>query len=93
VLMGGKALASIIREGKTSMISSYMQSGAGQGMQTMDQSLMMLVQAGKIKPEDAALKAMDRSVFEKMAAGGGKAPAHPGYGTPSPQQRPPVVRR
>jgi twitching motility protein PilT len=93
VLMGGKALGSIIREGKTSMISSYMQSGMGQGMQTMDQSLMTLVQAGKIKPEDAALKAMDRSVFEKMAAGGGKAPAQPGYGTPSPQQRPPVVRR
>jgi len=54
---------------------------------------MTLVQAGKIKPEDAALKAMDRSVFEKMAAGGGKAPAQPGYATPSPQQRPPVVRR
>ena len=93
VLMGGKALGSIIREGKTSMISSYMQSGMGQGMQTMDQSLMTLVQAGKIKPEDAALKAMDRSVFERMAAGGGKAPAQPGYGTPSAQQRPPVVRR
>ena len=92
VLMGGKALASIIREGKTSMISSYMQSGVGQGMQTMDQSLMMLVQAGKIKPEDAALKAMDRSVFEKMAEGG-KGPAQPGYGTSSSQQRPPVVRR
>jgi twitching motility protein PilT len=93
VLMGGKALGSIIREGKTSMISSYMQSGMGQGMQTMDQSLMTLVQAGKIKPEDAALKAMDRSVFEKMAASGGKAPAQPAYGTPSPPQRPPVVRR
>ena len=93
VLLGGKALGSIIREGKTSMISSYMQSGMGQGMQTMDQSLMTLVQAGKIKPEDAALKAMDRSVFEKMAAGGGKAPPQPGYGTPSPQQRQPVVRR
>ena len=93
VLLGGKALASIIREGKTSMISSYMQSGMGQGMQTMDQSLMTLVQAGKIKPEDAALKAMDRSVFEKMAAGGGKAPPQPAYGTPSPPQRPPVVKR
>jgi twitching motility protein PilT len=93
VLLGGKALGSIIREGKTSMISSYMQSGMGQGMQTMDQSLMTLVQAGKIKPEDAALKAMDRSVFEKMAAGGGKAPAQPAYGTSSPPQRPPVVRR
>ncbi|MEK6324529.1 MAG: type IV pilus twitching motility protein PilT [Acidobacteriota bacterium] len=93
VLLGGKALGNIIREGKTSMIASYMQSGTGAGMQTMDQALMTLVQAGRIKPEDAALKAMDKSVFERMAAGGGKAPAQPGYGTPSPQQRPPVVRR
>ncbi len=93
VLLGGKALGNIIREGKTSMIASYMQSGTGQGMQTMDQALMTLVQAGRIKPEDAALKAMDKSVFEKMAAGGGKAPAQPGYGTSSPQQRPPAVKR
>jgi twitching motility protein PilT len=93
VLLGAKALGNIIREGKTSMIASYMQSGSGQGMQTMDQALMALVQAGKIKPEDAALKAMDRSVFEKMAAGGGKAPAQPGYVTPTPQERPPVMRK
>jgi twitching motility protein PilT len=92
VLLGAKALGNIIREGKTSMISSYMQSGSGQGMQTMDQALMTLVQAGKIKPEDAASKAMDRSVFEKMAAGG-KAPAQPGYVTPTPPERPPVMRK
>ncbi|HLG15263.1 MAG TPA: type IV pilus twitching motility protein PilT [Blastocatellia bacterium] len=93
VLLGGKALSNIIREGKTSMIPSYMQSGTGEGMQTMDQALMALVQAGKIKPEDAAMKAMDKSQFERMAGGGGKPLAQPGYGTPSPQQRPPVVRR
>jgi twitching motility protein PilT len=93
VLLGAKALGNIIREGKTSMIASYMQSGSGQGMQTMDQALMALVQAGKIKPEDAALKAMDRSVFEKMAAGGGKAPTQPGYVTPSAPERPPVMRK
>ena len=93
VLLGGKALGNIIREGKTSMISSYMQSGTGQGMQTMDQALMALVQAGKIKPEDAVLKAMDKSQFEKMAGGGAKAPAQGGYGTPSPPERPPLVRK
>jgi twitching motility protein PilT len=92
VLLGGKALGNIIREGKTSMIASYMQSGVGEGMQTMDQALMTLVQAGRIKSEDAALKAMDKSVFERMGAGGGKAPAQPGYGTPGPQQRPPAAR-
>jgi len=93
VLLGAKALGNIIREGKTSLISSYMQSGMGQGMQTMDQSLMALVQAGKIKPEDAALKAMDRSVFEKMAEAGGKSPVPGGYGTASPKERPPLARK
>jgi twitching motility protein PilT len=70
ILLGGKALGNLIREAKTSMIASYMQSGSGEGMQTMDQSLASLVQAGKIKPEDAALKATDKATFERMAAGG-----------------------
>ncbi|HEV8486607.1 MAG TPA: type IV pilus twitching motility protein PilT [Blastocatellia bacterium] len=70
VLLGGKALGNLIREAKTSMISSYMQSGIGEGMQTMDQALMALVKAGKVKPEDAALKATDKAQFDRMVAGG-----------------------
>jgi len=75
ILIGGRALGNIIREGKTSMIPSYMQSGTGEGMQTMDQALMALVQSGRITAEDAAVKATDKTVFERMAAGG---PAPPG---------------
>jgi len=71
VLIGGKALGNIIREGKTSMIASYMQSGSGEGMQTMDQALMTLVKTGKIRAEDAAAKAMDKSLFERMINGDG----------------------
>jgi twitching motility protein PilT len=78
VLLGGKALGNIIREGKTSMIASYMQAGASDGMQTMDQALMALVQAKKIKPEDAAAKAIDKNVFERMVAAPG--PQRPGIG-------------
>lgn len=69
VLLGSKALGNIIREGKTSMIPSYMQSGIGDGMQTMDQGLMALVQAGRVKPEDAAARASDKSAFERLASG------------------------
>ena len=80
ILLGGKALGNLIREAKTSMIASYMQSGSGEGMQTMDQSLASLVQSGKIKPEDAALKATDKATFERMAAGG---PANGSAGAPA----------
>ncbi|MGH9763311.1 MAG: type IV pilus twitching motility protein PilT, partial [Blastocatellia bacterium] len=76
VLLGSKALGNLIREGKTSMIASYIQSGTGEGMQTMDQALMALVQAGKISAEDAAGKASDKSIFERMPVGGG--PQRPG---------------
>jgi len=70
ILIGGRALGNIIREGKTSMIPSYMQSGSGEGMQTMDQALVALVQAGKITAEDAMTKATDKTVFERLVAGG-----------------------
>jgi twitching motility protein PilT len=87
VLLGGKALGNIVREGKTSMIPSYMQSGTGDGMQTMDQALMALVQAGKVRPEDAVLKANDKSLFERMTASQhAQRPA-------APAPRPPVTRR
>ncbi|HKF55508.1 MAG TPA: type IV pilus twitching motility protein PilT [Blastocatellia bacterium] len=99
VLVGSKALGNIIREGKTSMITSYMQSGSGEGMQTMDQALMGLVKTGRIKPEDAAAKAMDKAVFERMISAEGAAQprpgapgASPGVMPPPPGQRP-VARR
>ena len=105
VLLGGKALGNIIREGKTSMISSYMQSGVSDGMQTMDQALMALVQKGKITAEAAAEKAMDKSAFERMTAGGAANPTAGGaatqaggpgqqrYGAGAANQRPPVTPR
>jgi twitching motility protein PilT len=84
VLLGGKALGNLIRESKTSMISSYMQSGTADGMQTMDQALLALVQKGKIRPEDAAEKAMDKAQFDRMAAAGGIKPSAAGAGAPAP---------
>lgn len=98
VLLGSKALGNLIREGKTSMIASYIQSGTGDGMQTMDQALMALFQAGKITAEDAASKATDRAVFEKAAAAGpgqrpGEFGAAPRPGMPQPGSRPLAPRR
>jgi twitching motility protein PilT len=88
ILVGSKALGNIIREGKTSLISSYMQSGVGEGMQTMDQALQQLVQANKVPASEAALKATDKAMFERLAAGGGAQQPFP-----PPAPRPPVARR
>ena len=65
VLLRTSALPNIIREGNTSMLASVIQNGKSLGMQTMDDSLMSLLEAGRIRAEDAYLKAQDKSRFEK----------------------------
>lgn len=94
ILIGSKALGNIIREGKTAMISSYMQSGQGEGMQTMDQALVQLVQAGKITAQVAMTKAVDKVLFERMAAGGVPTAAPQQQSAfPPPSTKPPFARR
>lgn len=63
ILIGSPALASMIREGKITQISSLIQTGTGAGMQTMDQHLMRLIDEDKITPEAAYEKAIDKNVF------------------------------
>jgi len=64
ILLKTQALPNIIREGNTPMLTNVIQSGRGLGMQTMDEALLAAVKAGKIAAEDAAKKAIDRSLFE-----------------------------
>jgi twitching motility protein PilT len=66
ILLGNFALASLIREGKTSQIASFMQSSAGEGMQGMDTALERLVAAGTIGARDALDKALDKETFAKL---------------------------
>jgi len=69
ILVGSPALANIIREGKTNLIVSYMQSGAADGMQTMDQALIKLVQEGRIALENALEKCQDRNLVQSKVKG------------------------
>ncbi|MDY7031515.1 MAG: type IV pilus twitching motility protein PilT [Thermodesulfobacteriota bacterium] len=64
ILIGSSALASMIREGKTSQINSYIQTGMARGMQSMDQHLMNLIRKQKITKEEAYSKAIDKSLFQ-----------------------------
>jgi len=53
VLIATPAIRNLIREGKTFQITSAMQVGAKYGMQTTDQSLAVLVDAGAVTLEAA----------------------------------------
>lgn len=67
ILIGSSALASLIRNGKIAQINSMIQTGTGQGMQTMDQHLMALIQKKKITGKAAYEKAIDKSLFSSFA--------------------------
>lgn len=63
ILIGSSALASMIREGKISQISSIIQTGTSLGMQSMDQHLKQLIDKDKITREAAREKAIDKNLF------------------------------
>jgi twitching motility protein PilT len=59
VLQINKAVGNLIRENKTFQIQSILQTGGGQGMQLLDQSLAELVRSGTVDREDALRQAAD----------------------------------
>ncbi len=63
ILIGSKALASVIRDGRISQIASLIQTGTAEGMQSMDQHLMQLIKEEKITTEAAFEKAIDKKLF------------------------------
>lgn len=66
ILFVNSAIANLIREGKTFQIPSMIQTGKGEGMQLMDQSIMDLLMQKVISPDEAYLKANDKKTFERF---------------------------
>ncbi len=66
MLIGNVALASIIREGKTFQIGSFIQGGQAEGMQSLDATLAKLVAAGTVRASDALEKATDKDAFARL---------------------------
>ena len=54
VLVGTYAVAALVRERKTYQLTSVMQTGRKEGMQTLDDAIMKLVREGTVTPEEAA---------------------------------------
>lgn len=71
ILIVTPAISNLIREGKTFQIPSAMQTGKGQGMTMLNDSLFNLVQKGIVEPIDAYIKAVDKTNFETMLTRGG----------------------
>lgn len=57
IMIGTSAIRNLIREDKVAQMYSSIQTGAGVGMQTLDQCLKDLVAKGLVSREDAKLKA------------------------------------
>ena len=69
VLVANPAVRNIIREGKTHQLDAVIQTGADQGMQTMDRTLVKLVQTGVITYDNAREYAVDIVEFERLMRG------------------------
>lgn len=69
IMVANPAVRSIIREGKTHQLDTVIQTGADQGMQTMDRTLVKLIQTGVITYDDAREYAVDLTEFERLARG------------------------
>ena len=72
VLIGSSALSAIIREGAVHKITTYIEGNRGEGMQLMDDSIMARLKDGLVSPNEAYMKAIDKSRFEHLRGKGGK---------------------
>jgi twitching motility protein PilT len=69
ILVANPAVRNIIREGKTHQLDAVIQTGADSGMQTMDRTLVGLVQSGTVTYEEARSFAVDLTEFERLMRG------------------------
>ncbi|MBL8160034.1 type IV pilus twitching motility protein PilT [Candidatus Saccharibacteria bacterium] len=69
ILVANSAVRNIIREGKAHQLDAVIQTGADQGMQSMDKTLVNLVQSGTVSYDEARNYAVDLSEFDRMIRG------------------------
>lgn len=69
IMVANSAIRSLIREGKTFQIDTAIQTGASEGMQTMDRTLAKLVQTGVITYDSAREYAVDVNELNRLVRG------------------------
>lgn len=84
LMLANPAIRALIREGKTYQITSMMQTGAREGMVTMDAYLAGLYKRRLIQYDVGAERALDAKEFARLAKDAGGAPGGPGASAPRP---------
>ena len=69
ILVATGAVRNIIREGKTHQLDAVIQTGGEYGMQSMDRTLVSLVQEGKITYDEAKNFAVDLQELDRLMRG------------------------
>ena len=65
IMFATPAVAAIIREGATQKLYDVITGGKNEGMQFMDESIWSKLREGMISPEEAYMKAIDKTRFKK----------------------------
>ena len=69
IMVANSAIRALIRDGKTHQLDTAIQTGADQGMQTMDRNLAKLVQTGVITYDAAREFAVDINELNRLVRG------------------------
>lgn len=69
IMIANPAIRALIRDGKTHQIDTAIQTGADQGMQTMDRTLAKLVQSGVITYDAGREYAVDIAEYNRLVKG------------------------
>jgi twitching motility protein PilT len=75
ILTSNSAVSSLIREKKTFQLASVIQTGRKEGMVSMDESLLQLVRAGVVSPEDAVGHLSSRDLLGRTDPGAARQAA------------------
>jgi len=70
IMVNTPAVANLIRQGKLDQLENVIQSGAAQGMRTMDSAIQALLDNAIISGKSAYLKAINKSRFEAVKDNG-----------------------
>lgn len=66
IMINNPAIGNLIREGKTAQLYSQLQTGASQGMQTLERALANLVTSGKVTRSEALIKTSKPKELERL---------------------------
>ena len=66
IMFANTAVSAIIREGATQKLYDVIIGGKAEGMQFMDEAIWDKLQAGMVTPQEAYMKAIDKTRFKKF---------------------------